>query len=209
MTLPTYVYLLRHGATALNREIPYRLQGQSMDPPIDAIGEAQADRAAEALSRHNLTAVYTSPLIRAQQTAARIAGPHRLAPRIVPELIEASLGRWEGLTWDQARAGDPELYDAFHTRPGTVAYPEGESFLDAQIRMLPALAALAESHPGERIAVVSHNVTNRALLAGLLGIPIDRAREIRQSNCGINLITYHDGKTVVEMINSQFHLDDA
>jgi len=205
--MTTTVYLIRHGATALNRENPYRLQGRSLDPSLDAIGIEQSRSASDVLSHRDLTAIYASPLRRAQETAQWIAGPHQLTPRVEPKLVEASLGRWEGLTWDQARAADPDLYEAFHARPGATAYPDGESFLDAQARMLPAVAAIAQAHPGERIAVVSHNVTNRAYLAGLMGIPIDRAREIRQANCGINTIHYEGARAVVETVNARFHLD--
>ena len=205
--MTTTVYLIRHGATALNREVPYRLQGRSLDPPLDTFGIDQARRLSMAMSQVPLSAIYVSPLLRAVDTARCLAEPHGLTPQIVPDLIEASLGRWEGMTWDQARAADPDLYVTFHAHPGTTAYPDGESFLDAQHRVTPAIAKLAALHPGDSIAVVSHNVTNRAYLAGLMGIPIDRAREIRQANCGINVIVYEDRKVIVETVNSQFHLE--
>ena len=204
----TVVYLVRHGSTAANREVPYRLQGRALDLPMDDQGNDQARRAAGVLATIRLDAVYTSPLLRARETAAWIGRPHGMAPVVVPELIEASLGRWEGLTWDQARAADSELVDAFHASPGTVAYPNGESFLDAQARIVPTIAMLAARHLGGRIAVVSHNVTNRGYLAAMMGIPIDRARAIRQSNGGINIIRYTDGLTTVETLNATFHLPD-
>jgi broad specificity phosphatase PhoE len=207
MSNMTTVYLIRHGATALNREVPYRLQGRGLNPGLDELGQAQARRAGEALRSIPLTAIYVSPLLRAQQTAGLIAEPQGLLPQVVDNLVEASLGLWEGLTWDQAKALMPELFAAFHANPGTVAYPEGESFLDCQKRMIPTIADLASKHAGERIAIVSHNVTNRAYLAGLLGIPIDRAREIRQSNCGINVIKYEGSKPIVETMNSTFHVE--
>ena len=128
----TIVYLLRHGATAANREIPYRLLGRSLDLPLDEEGVEQARRAGEALRGHRLAAVYSSPMLRAVETAAGVARPHGLEPIVVEGLIEADLGRWEGLTWEQARAGDPGHHEAFFARPGAVPYPDGESFLDAQ-----------------------------------------------------------------------------
>jgi broad specificity phosphatase PhoE len=203
---PTIVYLLRHGATAANREVPYRLLGRSLDPPLDDEGIDQASRAAEVLRAHPLAAVYASPMRRAVETGAAVGRPHGLAPVVEDGLIEADLGRWEGLTWDHARGADPEHHDAFFAHPGTVPYPDGESFLDAQRRMLPTVAGLAAQHPGVRIAVVSHNVTNRAYLAALMGIPIDRAREIRQANGGISVIRYEKAKAVVETLNASFHL---
>lgn len=202
----TTVYLLRHGATAANREVPYRLLGRSLDLPLDEEGTDQARRAAGVLRPYPLAAVYASPMLRAVETAAHVGRPHGLEPVVVEALIEADLGRWEGLTWDQARSADPEHHAAFFAHPGTVPYPDGESFLDAQHRMVPTIADLAAEHPGGRIAVVSHNVTNRAYLAALMGIPIDRAREIRQANGGISVIRHEGSKAVVETVNASFHL---
>jgi broad specificity phosphatase PhoE len=201
----TRVFLIRHGATASNREHPYRLQGRASDLPLDEIGLDQVRRAAEALAGFPLSAVYSSPLLRARMTGEAVARPHGLTVSILDVLMEAEIGRWEGLTWDQARAQDPVLHEQFHANPGTVPYPGGESFLDVQRRVSPAIAGLARTHEGQAIAVIGHNVVNRAYLAGLLGVPIDKARALRQANGGINLIQY--GETVtVEMMNGCLHL---
>ena len=203
------VYLLRHGSTAANRELPYRLQGRGLDLPLDGVGIDQSRRVADALANLPIDAVFTSPLRRARDTAGYVGAGRALEPTLVPEIVEANVGRWEGLTWAGAKEQDPSLYEAFHNRPGTEPYPGGESYLDAQRRMIPALAALAANNAGRRIVVVSHNVTNRAYLAGLLGIPIDRARSIRQANCGISIIRYEGGGTSVETLNSTFHLAES
>ncbi len=201
----TRVFLIRHGATVSNRERPYRLQGRGSNLPLDEIGLDQARRSSELLASFPIAAVYSSPLLRARMTGEAIAAPHDLIVSTLEILMEAEIGRWEGLTWDQARAQDPELYEKFHTNPGTVPYPDGEAFLDVQRRVSPAILDLTKQHPGQTIAVIGHNVVNRAYLAGLLGIPIDQARAIRQSNGGINLIEY--GETVtVEMMNGCLHL---
>ncbi|WZO96458.1 histidine phosphatase family protein [Isosphaeraceae bacterium EP7] len=206
--MTTVVYLIRHGATAVNREIPNRLQGKGIDLPLDPIGREQAARAAEALASHPLRAVYASPMLRALETASIVAVPHGLAPIPVEDIIEADVGRWEGLTWAEASAQDPEQHDQFHANPGTVPYPGGESFQDVQRRSVPALAALAASHAGERIAVIAHNVVNRAVLASLLGLPIDLARALRQSNCGINVLHYHRaGRVELFAMNACLHLE--
>ena len=203
----TRVYLIRHGATALNREVPYRIQGRRTDAPIDSTGIEQARRAGAVLAGARLDAVYASPLLRALETSRLVGGPHGLEPVGVPDLIEADVGRWEGLTWDEARALDPGPCADFLARPGTVPYPEGESFQDVRRRAAPAVAALAAAHPGGRIAIVSHNVVNRACLADWLGVPIDRARALRQSNGGINVVDFDGGSIRVETLNACFHLE--
>jgi broad specificity phosphatase PhoE len=202
----TEVYLLRHGATALNRLVPYRLQGRGSDPPLDETGRAQAEYAAETLSRLSFSAVYTSPLLRALQTAQIVGRPQDLEPLVVAGLIEAELGRWEGLTWAEAEARDPDHFARFMADPGRTPYPDGESFLDTQRRATPAIAELASKHLGERILIVGHNVLNRAYLAGVLGLPIERARALRQANCGFNVIHYGKEGPVVETLNAGLHL---
>ena len=204
--MKTSIYLIRHGATAANREVPYRLQGRALDLPLDEVGVEQAARAAVALSTVEFVAVYSSPLLRARQTAAKLADPRGLETLIDPELIEASLGRWEGLTWDEANARDPELYERFHANPGMTPYPDGESFQQVRERVTPAIARIAAAHPGLKDAMICHNVTARSYLSGLMGIPIDLARAIRQANGGINLVEFEDGRAVVAMVNGCLHL---
>ena len=70
--------------------------------------------------------------------------------------------------------------------------------------------SLTESHPGESIAVVAHNVVTRTLLAGLLGMGVGRAKDIRQANACVNVL-YCSPNTppAVVTMNSWFHLDPA
>ncbi|MDB5351615.1 MAG: Phosphoglycerate mutase [Planctomycetota bacterium] len=204
----TRIYLLRHGATTANREVPYRLQGRGSDRPLDETGLRQADAAGRVLASIKLNGLYSSPLLRALQTARSLGSHHGRIPIPIPGLIEGDIGRWEGLTWDEAAVRDPDHHARFMTNPGTVPYPDGESFLDVQRRASIAIAELAAAHRGETIAIVGHNILNRAYLSPLLGLPIDRARGIRQSNCGINVIEVEpEGGSVLITLNSALHLD--
>jgi probable phosphoglycerate mutase len=207
----TRVFLIRHGATAANRATPYRLQGRATDLPLDDLGRAQARRAAEALATAGVrpSAVYCSPLLRALETARFVAGAAGPGPVALEALIEADLGHWEGLTWDEARTRDPEAYRRFHDDPGHTPSPGGESFAQVAARVAPALDRLAEVHEGRTIVVVGHNVVNRAYLAGPLGLPIRLARSIRLANGGISLVEYErpgDSPRVVTL-NACLHLE--
>jgi phosphoserine phosphatase len=202
----TLLYLVRHGATANNLARPYVLQGRLADPGLAPLGVEQAKAAAEALGDIELAAVYCSPLQRARQTAEIIAQTHGLAVQAVPRLTEADVGHWEGLDWDTIMARDPEAYEAFMSDPGAHPYLGGESFDDVHQRCGPALDELLDRHPGQTIAAACHNVVNRTLLAGWLGLSIGKARDLRQANGGINLIRRRDGMTQVVTLNSIFHL---
>lgn len=204
----TRVYLVRHGATAANLFVPYKLQGRGSDLPLDDLGQAQATSAGRALQRLAIQAVYSSPLTRAMQTAEAICRFHDLGPIPDGGLIEGDVGDWEGLTWEEAKAQDPEAHRRFFENPGESPYPNGESFLDVQKRVCPVVHQIASNHRGESIAMVGHNILNRAYLAALLGLPISKAREIRQSNGGINVIEIEPGgHSVVLTLNATLHLD--
>jgi len=203
----TRVFLLRHGATASNLEVPYRLQGRGSDRPLGDAGRIQAEAAGRALSETRLVAVYASPLLRSIETAQAVATLHGLDVRIEAGIIEADIGRWENLTWAEAEERDPEHHRRFMDDPGTTPYPDGESFQDAGRRAAGAIAEIAARHPGDAVAIVGHNILNRAYLAPLIGVPIAKARAIRQANGGINLIEFEGANATLITLNSVLHLD--
>src|SRR5690606_2275574 len=86
-----------------------------------------------------------------------------------------------------------DAYAAFHANPGTVAYLGGESYAQVLQRAEPVFAELFRRHPGEAFAVVAHNVVNRAYLSHLLGLDINLAKSIEQTNTCVNVIEY-DGE---------------
>ena len=63
------------------------------------------------------------------------------------------------------------------------------------------------NHLGQQIVIVAHNIVNRTCLAGLLHIPIAKARAISQDNCGINVLRMIDDEPKVRMTNVAFHLE--
>jgi broad specificity phosphatase PhoE len=204
----TLLYLIRHGATAANEKRPYVLQGSNVDNPLSATGERQAAAVAELLSRIPLSAVYCSQMTRALQTARAIAKPHRLDPTPIGSIQEVNVGQWEGLSWVEIEAQHREHYEAFHASPGTVAYLGGESYANVLARAEPIFTSLFQRHAGERFAVVAHNVVNRAYLSHLLGLDINLAKNVEQTNTCINVIEWdherHRGTVVT--LNANFHV---
>jgi broad specificity phosphatase PhoE len=205
---PSYMYLLRHGATDNNVARPPRLQGRRTDPPLSDAGRRQAQAAAALLADYEFSAVYASPLLRSRQTAEIIAAPHQLAVRQESGLIEVDVGDWEGRSWEQIQSSDAQAYRLFMDDPATHPYPGGESFGQVQRRVVPVFERLLAAHPGARIAVVGHNIVNRTYLAFLLGIPAGRAWIISQHNCGVNVVRYRQKKMELRVCNSGFHLDE-
>src|SRR4051794_38430429 len=166
----TTLYLIRHGATEANLATPPRLQGRRHNPPLARLGVRQAEATRDFLAIRPVDHVYTSPLLRAAQTAGIVAAPHRLTAVELEALTECEVGLWEGLDWQTIRYLDADGYRRFQANPAKFGYPGGESFADVYARVQPAIDGLLEKHEGQSILVVAHHIVNRTYLAGLLGM---------------------------------------
>jgi broad specificity phosphatase PhoE len=203
-----YAYLIRHGATAASAAEPVVMQGRHTDAPLSADGLAQAAETSQFLAGRRLDANYTSPMLRARQTAETIGQPHGLSPQPVEALIEADLGTWEGLSWDEIKSRDPEGYAQFIARPDLLGYGGGENIAQLRDRSLPAINELMRKHLGQVIAIVTHRIVIRACVAELLGLPLSEARRISPSTCGLTLL--RAGRDNLELVsyNVLFHLSE-
>ncbi|GAA4172927.1 histidine phosphatase family protein [Gryllotalpicola koreensis] len=154
----TRISLVRHGQTDWNRD--GLLQGRT-DVPLNDTGREQARETGRALRTRRFDGIYASPLSRAFETAAIIAGELGMPePVAVPGLEERSYGRAEGMT-------GPEIREAFGENRADI--PEWENDAALLGRVLGALAALSAQHAGERILVVVHGGVIGAIAKHLTG----------------------------------------
>ena len=202
----TILYLLRHGATEANLARPARLQGRRLDSPLARLGVRQAEATRDFLAIRPVDHCYSSPLLRAMQTAAIVAAPHGLSAQPLEALTECDVGRWEGLDWQTIRNRDPEAYQQYMSDPGRFGYPGGESFADVYARVSEALENVLAVHAGQSILVVAHHVVNRTYLAGLLGLRMEQARQVTLDNCGISVVVREGEETTVGTLNAALHL---
>lgn len=204
----TRLFLVRHGSTAANEKLPFVLQGCEIDGPLTATGQRQAAALARGLREFEIQAIYSSPLLRARQTAGAIAGGRNVEVIPVPDLRECSVGKWEGMAWETIKAEQPEEHANFFADPVNTPHPGGESYGDVYRRCVPAITSLLERHTGQNVVVVAHNMLNRVYLAEHVGIDLKHARKLRQANCCINLLHHREGKTELVTLNSVLHLDE-
>lgn len=205
----TRLFLVRHGSTEANERKPFVLQGSEIDTPLTTKGWQQAREVAAFLREVEFSAIYASPMIRAQQTASLCAVPRQMEVRAVESLKECSVGRWQGLSWDEIRTRDPDEVQRFLANPARERHPGGESYEDVLARVAPALNDILAAHSGQNVLVVAHNMVNRAYLANLLGIDLSHARRIRQTNCCVNVIHRSAELTDVVTVNSIWHLTES
>jgi len=169
----TTILLARHGETEWNRE--GRWQGWA-DPPLNETGRAQARALAEQLRSTPFDAVYSSDLQRARETAEIVAAPHGVPVVADLGLREIDVGSWSGLT-------RPEIQERF---PGGDR-PDGETRAQHSARVLAAVERIARANAGQRILLVTHGGTMRALHEHLSEAPLHPVE-----NCGVLELHFRD-----------------
>lgn len=191
----TEFWLVRHGQTDWN--LAGRWQGQAASAPgLNETGFAQAHAASAQLETNNFSALYTSDLLRARQTAEIIAEPLGLTVTLEPRLREINLGHWEGLLASEIEAQYPrELAerqrDPWHTRA-----PGGEAPAEVAVRVLAALEDIANRHADERVLIVAHGLSLAVILCKAEGIPLVQVYEHVPANAAPQRVRWKEDYTV-------------
>ena len=149
----TELIVIRHGETDWNRQ--HRFQGQ-IDVPLNDIGLAQAQRLRVRLADEPIDVLVCSDLQRARSTAEPLARARTLAPQLQPLWREQGFGLLEGLDVPTIRSRHADLWARWTRHEADYALPGGESNAAFHARVMQALAALVATHPGQRLAVVTH-----------------------------------------------------
>jgi alpha-ribazole phosphatase len=171
----------------------------SLDIGLSAAGREHAGRLALRLASVECEAVYSSPHVRALETAAAIAAVFGLAPAVDEGLRELDFGELEGRTYDEIAASEPELYRAWMTTPTKVRFPGGESFADLKARSVAALERIRRLH--EHASVVTHGGVLRAGIAAWLSMPDEAIFRLDQRYCGVTIVDWLDDEPLVRLLN--------
>jgi probable phosphoglycerate mutase len=198
----TTFLLLRHG---LNDWVGNRLAGWTPGVHLNGRGRAQAERKAERRSSAGISAIYTSPLERAVETAEPLARRLGLEARIEEALGEIRPGEWTGGGFAELEAD--ERWRRFNSFRGGTRAPGGELMVEAQARMADALLRLRDRHPDGAVACVSHAYPLRAVLGYFLGAPVDLFARIEIGPASISEVRLDAWGALVLRMNDTAHLE--
>ena len=151
--MATHFFLIRHGETVWNLE--KRFQGQK-DSPLSEKGRQQANKLGEHFKQIDIQALYSSDLGRAVLTAEPIAANKSLPLKTLTSLRERSFGIFEGRCREEARAENPEAFEAWNLGSFSEVVPGGESRQSLCERVIGALEDIAAAHQQQSVAVVTH-----------------------------------------------------
>lgn len=168
------IILIRHGETDWNRE--GRWQGRE-DIPLNAEGKRQAEILAYSLKDLDLTAIYTSPLMRARETAETVVSFHSCPVIPMEGLIERDFGKLSGLL--------PKEREELQ-KSGDTGDIEPKDVLTR--RALDTLKSISLKYRGEElVGVVTHGAWINALLAELSGEKIGSGKTLLK-NASVSIL---------------------
>jgi broad specificity phosphatase PhoE len=188
--MATDVYLMRHGETEANvRQI---LLGRE-DSPFTAAGEQQPVEVARQLHDRALACIYTSPMERAQRTAALVVGTLGRPIPIEAEwaIAEIDAGEYTGLTFAEVR----QLIGR-HVVLGEFRYPGGESWPEVQERAVEFVLGLEARHRDGAVLLVTHAGVIAGLVADYIGEPIESYIRTRFGHDFLGRLEIADGAMV-------------
>lgn len=206
----TKIFLIRHGETDWNRQD--RWLGQT-DTPLNNQGLAQAHRTAERLAAEPITAIYSSDLIRAAQTAKIIANRFGRTVSLLKELRELDFGEWEGKSAEEIGQLFPQEYALSQTPSWEFRPRGGESRRELYARVTSKVEEILAQHVNETIAIVTHGGPCRMLIEYILSSYredpsyICTFRAFEFDNCGVTVLSRDDdGRFKIISLNETYHL---
>ena len=172
------LYMVRHGQTAASRE--NRFSGSS-DPPLTAVGEAMAQAFAQAYASLKWDAIYTSPMLRARQTADALCRLTGVQATVDDGLKEIDYGEWEGLRQDEVKERWPEAFEYWADDVASRGTPGGETAFQVAARAMRVVEAIRSRYQRGNVLLVSHKATLRVITCALLGLDSQRNSRIRKA----------------------------
>lgn len=201
---PTRLLLLRHGQTELSARRRYSGRG---NPALNEVGWRQAGLAARYLAqRGGISAVISSPLQRACDTAATAARALGADLTVDDDFVETDFGAWEGLTFAEAAARDPELHSRWLRDTRTVP-PGGESFDSVAQRVRRGRDRIIAKYPGETVLVVSHVTPIKMVLRMALDAGPSILYRLHLDLASLSIAEFYpDGESSVRLVNQTGYL---
>ena len=180
--------LIRHGENDFVQK--HKLPGQQSGIHLNERGQNQAAALAESLKGLPVKAIYSSPLERAVETAEPLAKAINLEIQLRPSLMDIDVGSWTGRSLKMLNR--TRAWEIVQQAPSLFHFPEGESFLQAQERIVSELDAIATAHKKGLVAVVFHADPIKLAIAHYIGLPLDNFQRLAIGTGSVTIVGIHE-----------------
>ena len=211
--------LVRHGLSSFNEK--GLIQGRTDDSLLTNEGYEQALKAGKALSKINFDRIFSSPLVRAAETAKTIIKNFDNQQNIVfdKNLLEVDLSEWSGLKIEEIKKKFPDIYPTWKNNPENLilkksdnrSYKPIQELFDQAATFIEDIFKIYLDKDEVNILVVGHNAILRCLILFLIGKPKQGFRKIRLENASFSILNIskdeNSFKTQIECLNQTSHLN--
>jgi broad specificity phosphatase PhoE len=179
------ILLIRHGENDYVKT--GKFAGRIPDVHLNSNGQQEARDIADGLKEVPLSAIYSSPLERALETAEPLAKLKKLKVIISDGLNETDIGEWKGLEVKKVRKL-PE-WKIVQNSPSRFRFPKGESFQEEQTRLVNAMEKIINRHKkDELVAVFSHADPIKLIINYYLGMPLDHFQRLACNTGSLSIL---------------------
>ena len=191
------ILLIRHGE---NDWVGKKLAGRLPGVHLNQNGRNQAEGLAATLINLPIKAIYSSPLERALETAQPLAQIKKMEISICENLSEINFGDWQGKTIKQMRR--LKLWETVQNHPSQMQFPNGESFMGAQKRLVDCITKFSENlESSDLVACFSHSDAIRLLVAYYLNVPLDSFQRIHITTAYVSTLMLTKEHISVPFVN--------
>jgi len=203
------IIFLRHGQAINNTE--RILAGRTPGVPLTEKGIDQAEKAANFLEDMNISAIYSSPIERAKDTANIVGKHNSVDVKIDDRLIELDMGKFTGVPYDEIFSSHGNVFMKFYRGELEIAHNGVETFADVKKRVLGMVDHVVENHPDENVVLVTHMDPIKAMLSTVVSLSPENLFELIIANASLNIFREYKRKFSISGINvmhpTRFHQD--
>ena len=203
------IIFLRHGQAINNTQ--RILAGRTPGVPLTEKGVDQAEKAAKFLEDMNISAIYSSPIERAKNTANIVGKHNSIDVRIDDRLIELDMGKFTGMPYDEIFSSHGNVFMKFYKGELEIAHNGVETFADVKKRVLGMVDHVIENHPDENVVLVTHMDPIKAMLSTIISLSPENLFELIIANASLNIFREYERKLSISGINvmhpTRFHQD--
>lgn len=200
------IYLVRHGESQWN--ILKRMQGQN-DIPLTQNGIIQANLIGNRLINEKIDKIYSSDLSRALNTAKIIGEKLNISVTPMKEFREIKFGPWEGINNEKILEDYYDEFIIWQTEPEKLKLKGAESIKEVQLRAMKGINKIINDEKYENILIVSHGVTLKTIILGLLDMSLVYFKNFTLNNVGLTIIENRDYNRVLKLLNDTSHTKES
>lgn len=193
------IIFLRHGQ-ALNN-VEKILAGRTHGFPLTDEGARQAGYAGQLLARMNISAIYTSPIQRAAETARIVGDATSVDVTVDERLTELDMGKFTGMGYDEIYKNHGNVFLKFYNEELEIAHNGVETFVQVKKRVTEMACHVTKLHPDQNVVLVTHMDPIKAMLSIALNLSSEVLLEMIIANGSLNVFRENNGRFLVSGLN--------